>query len=78
MDKQKELKPCPFCGGENIVLTSCFDETCESCFEECAVCKTKTYAYCCSRNKGGCGGASGFYPNKEKALEMWNRRANNG
>lgn len=29
----------------------------------------------CNVNKGGCGACGGYYPNKSKAIEAWNRRA---
>ena len=61
MDKQ--LNPCPFCGGEAEIIK---EYDCMACitiyFIECSKCKASLY-----------GGA-----NKEKEIEKWNRRVNNG
>lgn len=72
--ENKKLKPCPFCGGHNIEITSCDFECCA----DCDGCDNKTYAIVCNVNKGGCGGASGFQTTKAEAIEAWNRRANDG
>lgn len=72
-----ELKPCPFCGGEKIVLISCFDEACVRCMEECENCQERVYAYCCSTQQKGCGASSGYFKLKEEALKRWNRRNKN-
>lgn len=55
----KELKPCPFCGGEKLIK-----------LEEC-----NNYTICCDFNQGGCGAASGYRLNAKEAIEAWNRRA---
>lgn len=73
-----ELKPCPFCGGKNIVLISCDEEACQSCIESCENCNMKSYAYCCSANQSGCGATGGWHTSVEKAKFNWNRRYDNG
>ena len=72
----KELKPCPFCGGENIEISTCKElEDCAN-FEECQ--SIGFYSIVCNINKGGCGASSGYYPTVEEAIEAWNRRTNDG
>ena len=69
-----KLKPCPFCGGNNIVIESCAGlEECEN-FEEC--CNPGYFAAVCDYNNGGCGASGGYRKGKEKAIEAWNRRVN--
>ena len=71
--KMTELKPCPFCGGEKLVITSCAElEICNN-FEKCE--RTHYYTVCCDFNQGGCGASSGYRPSKEEAIEAWSRRA---
>lgn len=71
MSENVELKPCPFCGGQNIGADSCNGlEECAN-FEEC---DSQYHAIVCNCNKGGCGASSGYYPTLEKAIEAWNRR----
>ena len=73
MSEKVELKPCPFCGGQNIAVDSCKGlEECEN-FEECS--SSEYHAIVCNWNKGGCGASSGYYLTLEKAIEAWNRRA---
>lgn len=80
-----ELKPCPFCGGRMLEITSMRDlEECgnfehESChceqYEKPGNCGYITIV--CNKNKGGCGAASGYYVTEGKAVEAWNRRTSN-
>lgn len=73
MSEKIELKPCPFCGGQNIDIDSCKGlEGCEN-FEECS--SSQYHAIVCNWNKGGCGASSGYYPILEEAIKAWNRRA---
>jgi Lar family restriction alleviation protein len=64
MDNQIELKPCPFCGGEAIVLhwdgTDTFSVGCVNTF----VCHGGTHT-------------SSAYQSEQEAAEAWNRRADN-
>ena len=64
MDNQIELKPCPFCGGEAIVLhwdgTDAFSVGCVNTF----VCHGGTHT-------------SRAYQSEQEAAEAWNRRADN-
>lgn len=59
----KELKPCPFCGYENVEIVDNGDELEED------------YLICCE----GCGGAfmasnDAMPVSKEELIEKWNRR----
>ena len=74
MEKQIELKPCPFCGNKSIIVISCDEEACNAHAESCEGCTVKSYAYCCTTRKGGCGAASGWHTTISKAKESWNRR----
>lgn len=69
-----ELKPCPFCGRQNIELDSSKELEEYENFEEC---HSEYYTLVCDWNKGGCGASSGFYPTIKEAIEAWNRRADN-
>ena len=79
MSENVELKPCPFCGGENIEFCTCKElEDCAN-YEKCQSIsfgdlQFMFYIIVCNKNKGGCGASSGYYPTKEKAIEAWNRR----
>lgn len=74
--ENRELKPCPFCGGHNLEIISCDEDAC--CDFHCDGCDDKRYTVCCSATQGGCGCASGYKDTKEEAIEAWNRRAENG
>ena len=61
---KKELKPCPFCGGEAILQeTGGF-----WCNVICDKCGAMT---ACIMNNCE-------YSSKDKAIELWNRRSDNG
>ena len=62
----KELKPCPFCGGQNIEVLKESQSLDDLTFHFCAL--------VCNWNKGGCGASSGYYPTVEEAIEARNRR----
>lgn len=64
-------KPCPFCGGEKLIITDCREL--EECFKECE--NGCFYVVCCDFTNGGCGATSGYRPNAGEAIEAWNRRA---
>ena len=72
MSEKVELKPCPFCGGQNIGFDSC--KLLEECanFEECRL--SEYHSIVCKCIKGGCGASSGYYLTVEDAIEAWNRR----
>ena len=69
----KELKPCPFCGGEKLIIKSCRELKEYNNFEKCEY--IPYYTVCCNLKKGGCGAKSGYRPNRGEAIEAWNRRA---
>lgn len=56
MDK---LKPCPFCGNEDITITEI----------------DGLYQAVCSVMLKGCGAATGYQYSIDKAIKEWNRRA---
>ena len=62
---RKARKACPFCG-KTDTLEYDYSEVGE---KVCVVCNV---------NKGGCGGASGYYDTEAKALGKWNSRAQIG
>lgn len=64
MDKKIELKPCPFCGGEAVLVKT------NQSF-------ANAYSVCCSDKF--CRGRA-FKPVRAEhiAIEAWNRRVNNG
>lgn len=64
--KDAELKPCPFCGGQNIVILKESQSLDDLSFP--------LYALVCNWNNGGCGASSGNYPTVEEAIDAWNRR----
>ena len=60
---KKELKPCPFCGGEAI-LQETGSSWCNVICDKCGA-MTKCILNNCE------------YSSKDKAIEAWNRRAGN-
>ena len=56
---EPKLKPCPFCGGEAVMLTHSFFNLNETFGVQCAVCEAET---------------NQFYHTKEEAAEAWNRK----
>lgn len=57
-EKNPYLKPCPFCGATSSVV----------------IAKNPLWHVVCYGHKGGCGGRTGYWDNKEKAVEAWNGR----
>lgn len=71
MTKPKiELKPCPFCGGEAMIDAISFGQ------------QKPEYTPCCTNQR--ClafylgYGDNGLFKTKKKAINAWNRRANDG
>lgn len=62
----KELKPCPFCGGQNIEVLKESSSLDDLIFHY--------YKFVCTIRKGGCGASSAYCPTLEMAIEAWNRR----
>lgn len=63
-----ELKPCPFCGGTEIVIQSISGIFPRSSYQ-------RTYKYIQCRS---CFAMTADYATKPKAIEAWNRRVDNG
>ena len=57
-----ELKPCPFCGHEALILSSGFRNKKDYVKIVCQFCHS----------------GQGSYKRRWEAIEMWNRRINNG
>lgn len=82
--KVMELKLCPFCGKQTTPVFSTVQD-CEMCAnfedERCPECYENNgndgciHFVVCDVNRGGCGASTGWYIDKESALEAWNRRA---
>ena len=67
----KELKPCPFCGGETVVRFDIGDYMTEE--------YRGYYVKCCGRRNANCPAnwiVKGCFSTKEEAIEAWNRRVN--
>lgn len=70
LEAEEELKPCPFCGGEaktycvgtEVEYTGSFTDSVTHHLVICTKCDANT----------------GNYDTEEKAIERWNRRADNG
>lgn len=54
------LKPCPFCGSDNIFVDEFWERYDEPYFVTC----------------NGCGANGPYTRKKEEAIELWNRRVN--
>lgn len=73
----KVLRPCPFCNStDHLVILSCNEYCCDDMI--CENCDKKRYTICCSETEGGCGAICGYAETEQKAIEKWDRRANNG
>ena len=77
-----ELNSCPFCGQSVAEFsTICDDELCgnfeneDLCpvYEPCGSCNGGYII--CNKCKGGCGASTGWYINKQDAINAWNMRA---
>lgn len=74
MADKTTLKPCPFCGGEAVVVIA---PRAGTAYVECKHCSAMMGRY----NKGGRTDHKGFWTHfetEEEAIEAWNRRANDG
>ena len=58
-----DLKLCPFCGGKAVLTESV---------------NTQTFRVECMNSGCYCYKTLVSFPDKEKAIEAWNRRADNG
>lgn len=61
---EEKLKPCPFCGNNEITITVRIGK---NGFRD-------RYAVLCDYGDGGCGAESGWYHSKEEAVFAWNQR----
>ena len=67
----KELKPCPFCGG-NFQFVGTIE-----IWDECNDRSNYRYGVMCDNIIGGCGAMVGvMHETKKEAIEAWNRRVN--
>lgn len=64
-----ELKPCPFCGGVNIMVYKERLTAPDSAGNEF------TFAVICDFNSCGCGASGGYRPTSIEARTAWNKRA---
>ena len=73
--KNTEIKNCPFCGSNHIIIRGCNAQCTE--MKDCEICNNSSFAVCCDFSNGGCGAEGGYRDTKELAIEAWNRRAYN-
>lgn len=68
----KEVKPCPFCGNDDIIAWAKQGKYNGFCYLECDVCgaKTKAYEYLSSMSGGVNMDDSGI----RRCVNAWNRR----
>lgn len=69
-DNRVELKPCPFCGCKELIISEYFPQE-----NEVYTYFSKRYAIKCDYNEGGCGCESGHYKSLEEAISNWNSRS---
>lgn len=70
------LRSCPFCGCKAAKITTAKElEECSN-FDGCLVSDCGMWTIVCDFHKGGCGASTGYFFEKQKAIEAWNRRAN--
>lgn len=65
-EELKELKPCPFCGGEAYLKSACSETV------VVGIIPVNEYKVICKK----CRCNSGEWMQKSKAIEAWNRRKN--
>lgn len=58
--KRPKLRPCPFCGGKGVLLSS---------YNRWPI---EYFRVVCKQN--GCGDTHDFYTDRQKAIDAWNRR----
>lgn len=78
----EDLRECPYCGKSVAMVTNARDlEECRKfedeencpCFEDYSN-PCRLYTVVCDYHEGGCGATSGWFTNREKAIERWNTR----
>ena len=73
---REELKPCPYCGGEAVIkaVNKNYGFT---IWCQCQKCGARTEGYCPNTNNEDAT-IDNIENCKNRALEQWNRRANDG
>ena len=81
-DTNRELKPCPFCGGEaefwewkraKTIMIGCLTDKCIT-----KKLRSKYLVRCANKKACVCKPQTKLYYTKAKATNVWNRRANDG
>ena len=73
----EELKPCPFCGGEGKIKAASKEHIGFTIWCECKNCHAQTSGYCPDMKKEDTV-IENIDSCRNKAVEAWNRRANDG
>ena len=71
----EKLKPCPFCGGEGKVKAAKKDYMGFTIWCECEKCCAQSCGYCPDIKDEDCA-IENIDSCRNKAIEAWNRRAN--
>lgn len=65
----EEIRECPFCGSEELIISEYFPQE-----NEVYIYFSKRYAIKCDYNEGGCGVEGTHCKSLEEAIELWNTR----
>ena len=79
-----KLKPCPFCGGEAEIkiwkrskLIDCSGFSTDPRYSKTKKLATKYLIRCANKKCNACRPLTRYFYTKKKAIEVWNRRADN-